>query len=282
LWRQREDDMRTDFVQAGTVKLQYFEHGTGPEQLVLVHGYRSSGRIWRLVQEALDPARFRSLALRNRGAGDSERTAAEADYTVESFARDLFATTQALGLRGFTLVGHSMGGATVTQFALDHPELVKALVVLNPAPLTGRGLSENWEQQIREEFAHGWSTETVAANTPHVPEAFPQALRAAVARTPTEGARGGRRSMASLRLRQRLPELSMPVCVIGGDQDTTVGVHNILAEYLALPEPRRFLHIFHSIGHSPNVEVATRCAGVLERFVSQTVPQCLACGRSFR
>ena len=47
--------MRTNFVQAGTVKLQYFEHGTGPEQLVLVHGYRSSGRIWRLVQEALDP-----------------------------------------------------------------------------------------------------------------------------------------------------------------------------------------------------------------------------------
>ena len=65
------------------MKLQYFEHGTGPEQLVLVHGYRSSGRIWRLVQEALDPTRFRSLALSNRGAGDSERTAAEADYTVD-------------------------------------------------------------------------------------------------------------------------------------------------------------------------------------------------------
>ena len=72
----------------------------------------------------------------------------------------------------------------------------------------------------------------------------------------------------------------MPVCVIGGDQDTTVGVPNILAEYLALPEQHRFLHMFHSIGHSPNVEVATRCAGVLDRFASQTVPQCLASGRS--
>ena len=76
--------MRTDFVQTGDVKLQYFEHGAGPELLVLVHGYRSSARIWRLVQEALDPARFRSLAISNRGAGDSDRTAAEADYTVES------------------------------------------------------------------------------------------------------------------------------------------------------------------------------------------------------
>jgi pimeloyl-ACP methyl ester carboxylesterase len=175
-----------------------------------------------------------------------------------------------------------MGGATVTQFALDHPEFVKALVLLNPAPLAGRGLPQNWEQQIREEFASGWSTENVAANTPHVPEEFRQALQADIARNPIERALGGRRSMAGLRLRQRLQELPMPVCVIGGDQDTTVGVHNILAEYLALPEPRRFLHIFHSIGHSPNVEVATRCAGVLDRFVSQTVPQCLTSGRSLR
>src|SRR5438874_7559205 len=208
--------MRTDFVQAGVVKLQYFEHGAGPELLVLVHGYQSSGRIWRLIQEALDPTRFRSLALSNRGAGDSERTAAEADYTVESFARDLFATTQALGLRDFTLVGHSMGGATVTQFALDHPDLAKALVLLNPAPLAGRGLSENWEQRIREEFASGSSAENVAANTPHVPEEFRQALQADIARNPIERALGGRRSMAGLRLRQRLQELPMPVCVVGG------------------------------------------------------------------
>jgi pimeloyl-ACP methyl ester carboxylesterase len=263
--------MRMDFVQAGTVKLQYFEYGAGPELLVLVHGYQSSGRIWRLVQETLDPARFRSLALSNRGAGDSERTAAEADYTVESFARDLFAATQALGLQDFTLVGHSMGGATVTQFALEHPEMLKALVLLNPAPLAGRVLTENWEQQIREQFASGWRTENVAADAPHVPEAFRQALQADVARNPLERMLGGRRSMAGLRLRQRLQELSMPVCVVGGDQDTTVGVHNILAEYLALPEPQRFLHMFHGIGHSPNVQVATRCAGVLDRFVSQTV-----------
>lgn len=274
--------MHADFVQAGAVKLQYFEHGTGPELLVLVHGYQTSGRIWRLVQEALDPTRFRSVAFNNRGAGDSERTAAETDYTVQSFARDLFAATQALGLRDFTLVGHSMGGATVTQCALEHPEVLKALVLLNPAPLAGRILPENWEQQIREQFAKGWAAENVALNAPHVPEEFRQAVRADVARNPLERMLGGRRSMAGLRLRQRLQELSMPVCVIGGDQDTTVGVHNILAEYLALPESRRFLHIFHSIGHSPNVEVPTRCAGVLDRFVSQTVPQCLASGSSVR
>ncbi len=270
--------MHTDFVQAGNVKLQYFTHGTGPEVLVLVHGYRSSGRIWRLLQEALDTSRFRTIALNNRGAGDSTHTAAEADYTVESFAQDLYAAVQALGLRDFTLVGHSMGGATVSQFALAHPQLLKALVLLNAAPLQGRVLPENWEQPIREEFARGWNTEDMSFQMAEVPEDFRQALQADVARNPLERALGGRRSMAALRLRQRLQELTMPVLVIGGDKDTTVGVDNILAEYLALPEAHRFLHMFHDIGHSPNVESATRLARVLARFVLQTVPRCLEVG----
>lgn len=60
--------------------------------------------------------------------------------------------------------------------------------------------------------------------------------------------------------------------VIGGDQDATVGVDNILAEYLALSQETRSLHIFHGVGHSPNVEVAARLAGVLDRFITHSVP----------
>ena len=272
----RKDDMKTDFLQANEVRLQYFEHGEGPEVLVLVHGYQSSGRVWQLMQEALDPARFRTLAISNRGAGDSDRTPLESDYSVESFARDLHAAVQALGLAEFTLVGHSMGGATVTQFALDHPECLKALVLLDPAPLGGRDLPANWEAQLREDFAAGRRRDNMAMDTPGIPEAFRQALAADVARNPIERALGGRRSMAALRLRQRLGDLSMPVLLVGGDDDTTVGVHQMLAEYLALPEDRRFLHIFHGIGHSPNVQVAPRLAGLLTRFVCQTAPQAAA------
>jgi pimeloyl-ACP methyl ester carboxylesterase len=60
----------------------------------------------------------------------------------------------------------------------------------------------------------------------------------------------------------------MPVLVVGGDRDQVVGVENILAEYLALPEPARSLHIFHSVGHSPNLAVPERLAGTLRRFIN--------------
>ena len=64
-------------------------------------------------------------------------------------------------------------------------------------------------------------------------------------------------------------EIRIPTLVVGSDRDTTVGVDNIIADYFALPEDLRHLHIFHGIGHSPNVEVPRRFAGLLTRFVEE-------------
>ena len=72
--------------------------------------------------------------------------------------------------------------------------------------------------------------------------------------------------MAALRLRDKLRKIKIPTMVMGGDLDKTVGVDNILADYLALPEEVRHLSIFHQSGHSPNVDNGWRMAIVLERF----------------
>jgi branched-chain amino acid transport system permease protein len=262
--------VQAHFIQSDTVRLQYFEHGHGRETLVLVHGYQTSGRIWQLTQEALDPAQYHTIAISNRGAGDSDRGQAEADYTVQAFARDLLGAISALGLQDFTLVGHSMGGATVTQFALEHQQFLKGLVLLNAAPLNGRPLADGWEAQLRQQFAQGSAPQVnFGPRAATLPADFVGAVEADVARNPLERALGGRRSMSQLRLREQLSQLAVPVLVIGGDLDTTVGVDNILADYLALPADRRFLHIYHGVGHSPNVEVPLELAALLRAFVDR-------------
>jgi len=235
-----------------------------------VHGYQTSGRIWQLTQEALDPAQYHTIAISNRGAGDSDRGQAEADYTVPAFARDLWGAMRVLGLQDFTLVGHSMGGATVTQFALEHQQFLKGLVLLNAAPLNGRPLADGWETQIREQFAQGSAPQVnFGPRAAALPTDFIRAVEADVARNPLERALGGRRSMSQLRLREQLSQLAVPVLVIGGDLDTTVGVENILVDYLALPVDRRFLHIYHDVGHSPNVEVPLELATLLRTFIGR-------------
>jgi non-heme chloroperoxidase len=259
--------MESKFVQAGQVKLEYFEQGHGPEVLVLVHGYASSAAIWRYTLEALSPDRFRVIVLNNRGAGGSDRTPNEVDYTVETFANDLFNVVEALHLDGFALVGHSMGGATVAEFALAHQDRIKRLVLLNSTPLKGRPLNDGWEEELRERLN---SPEPMSGDmgfdASHVTEDFKQAVMSDIARNPVERFIGGRRSMAVLRLRERLGEINVPTLVMGGDQDKTVGMENILADYLALPEATRHLSIYHQSGHSPNVDNAWRLAIVLERF----------------
>jgi pimeloyl-ACP methyl ester carboxylesterase len=262
--------VQTRFIQSGEVRLQYFEHGQGPETLILVHGYQTSGRIWKLTQEAMDPDRYRTIAISNRGAGDSDRGTSAEDYTVDAFARNLFQAVHALGVEDFALVGHSMGSATVARFALDHPELPRALVLMSSAPLGGRPLMEGWEAQIRAQFAQGLASRlNFGPKTSALPADFLNALEADVARNPVERAVGGRRSMSRLRLREQLHHLPMPVLVVGGDLDTTVGVENILAEYLALPASQRSLHIYHGVRHSPNVEVPVELAALLGTFVSR-------------
>lgn len=260
--------MESRFVQAARTRLQYFQQGHGPEAVVLVHGYASSARLWHLMMNEMDPTWFRAIAINNRGAGDSDRSPSEDAYTVESFAADLFNAVEALGLEDFTLVGHSMGGATVTQFALAHQSRLKALVLLNSTPLNGRPLQEGWEEAIREQFrTKAQPQRDMGLDAPHIPAEFAQAVLADVARNPVERAIGGRRSMSRLRLRERLGELALPVLVVGGDRDTTVGVDNILAEYLALPEASRSLHIFHGVGHSPNVALPADFAWLLSNFI---------------
>ena len=259
--------MESKFIQTDTVRLEYFEQGHGLDVIVLVHGYASSAAIWRYTLENLSPDRFRVIVLNNRGAGESDRTPNEEDYSVETFADDLFNVVEALRLDGFTLIGHSMGGATVAQFALDHQDRIKGLVLMDSTPLNGRSLHKGWEKELRERVSAPEPIEgDMGFSAPHVTEDFKHAVMADIARNPVERFIGGRRSMAGLRLRDRLGEIKVPTLVIGCDQDTTVGLDNILADYQALPAASRHLQIYHGFGHSPNVEVPRRLSNAIERF----------------
>jgi pimeloyl-ACP methyl ester carboxylesterase len=131
------------------VSLEYFEQGEGPNVVVFVHGYQASARVWHGVQQALPAQQYRSIAINNRGAGATEAPPNESDFTIQKFAADAFELVTQLGLPRFTLVGHSMGGATVAQFAVDHPELVSGLVLLDPAR------NARWSGRSRPRSAHG-------------------------------------------------------------------------------------------------------------------------------
>lgn len=109
--------------------------------VVLVHGNVSSARFFEETLVAL-PEGYWGIAPDLRGFGASEAKPVEATRGLRDFADDLHELFEALGLVGERrphLVGWSMGGGVVMQYAIDHPEKVASLTLINPLSPFGYG-----------------------------------------------------------------------------------------------------------------------------------------------
>src|SRR5579859_1525576 len=100
---------RSQFLE-GTPRLHYLEWNPhGHETLVLLHGSSANAWWWRPLANSIDGARYRLLALDQRGHGDSEWVWPPA-YAPDDYARDLGRFIQDKGLARPIVGGHSMGG----------------------------------------------------------------------------------------------------------------------------------------------------------------------------
>lgn len=96
---------------------------TSPDQtVVLVHGNVSSAAFWQEVMQDL-PSDLRVIAIDLRGFGGTEHLPVDATRGLRDFSDDVHATLETLGLSAVHLVGWSMGGGVVQQYAIDHPVL---------------------------------------------------------------------------------------------------------------------------------------------------------------
>jgi esterase len=114
-------------------RYHYTEWGvTAGPAVVLLHGITGHARSWD-DEARLLAARYRVLALDQRGHGDSE-PAPDADYSNPALAGDLAAFVDTLGLGRFSLVGLSLGGLVGINYTGGHPGRVERLVVVDIGP----------------------------------------------------------------------------------------------------------------------------------------------------
>jgi pimeloyl-ACP methyl ester carboxylesterase len=273
-------------AQLSKVRLEYFPHGEGPEKVVFIHGFEASAQIWAMTQAALPADRYTSIAINNRGAGGSEAPPDEADFGVPIFAADAFELVSQLGWTDFTLVGHSLGGATSAQFAVDHPALIKGLVLLDPSdpdgyrpglPTEGPELDALIDRRmaVRNQAQSETQARTAAgaagAGEGDLRTRSLRALMADIRAAPERRLRGSMRSMMTLKLGERVKTLPMPVLVAGGDNDTTIPVSAMLGTWAKYP-PGTGLHFWHRAGHSPNIDCPDELAALLQLFIEKTIP----------
>ncbi|MBU3739624.1 MAG: alpha/beta hydrolase, partial [Rhodoferax sp.] len=104
--------------------------------LLLLHGFPQTHAMWQRVAQALD-RQFHLVMPDLRGYGDSGKPASQPDQANQSkraMAQDLVELMDALGVDRFGVCGHDRGGRVAHRLALDHPQRVSRLCVIDIAP----------------------------------------------------------------------------------------------------------------------------------------------------
>ena len=123
-------------------EFHYIEKGSG-DPLIFIHGTLGDYRVWIPRVEEYSK-NFKVIAYSRRYAYPNKKVFDQAaDYSVRIHADDLYALINELDLKNVNIVGHSYGAFTALFMALEHPEVVNALVLGEPPAAS---LAQNTEK----------------------------------------------------------------------------------------------------------------------------------------
>ena len=156
--------------------------GSGPPVLLL-HGFPQTHLMWRGVAPLL-ARNFTVICADLRGYGRSGCPASTMDhapYAKRSMARDMVTVMERLGFLRFAVAGHDRGGRVAYRMALDHPDRVDRLAVLDILP------TETVWERADARFALGYWPWSLLAQ----PQPLPERILTAVPEAIVDSALGG-------------------------------------------------------------------------------------------
>jgi len=129
-------DFKQDVGEVNNVQINYVRAGEGPP-LLLLHGHPQNLVVWRKVAVDFVKAGYQVIASDLRGYGDSSKPEGglnHSEYSKRQMAKDQVELMSQLGHDRFVVIGHDRGGRVAHRMALDHPDAVERIVVIDIAP----------------------------------------------------------------------------------------------------------------------------------------------------
>jgi haloacetate dehalogenase len=160
-----------------TVTINAIVGGSGPP-LLLLHGHPQTHAIWHRVAPRL-AEHFTVVACDLRGYGDSSKPQGapdHANYSKRAMAADMVAVMQSLGFATFRVLAHDRGARVAHRLALDHPQAVERMALLDIAPTLAM------YEQTSDAFARAYWHWFFLIQPPPLPERLIEADPAAYVR----------------------------------------------------------------------------------------------------
>jgi 3-oxoadipate enol-lactonase len=230
----------------------------GRPAVCLVHALAADSGLWAEQVPALLEAGFCLLRVDLRGHGGSEAT--PGPYRMAELGDDLAFVLRALDLGPVHYVGLSLGGMSGQALALDHPGLLRSIVICDALPESLPNAAEIWGPRIRavreakscapiaEATLERWLTPAFRAVHP----ARWQEILETVAATPSEGYAGCAEAISDFSHVARLPALAIPALILCGEDDHAVPPAE--GERIARLVPDGRFVAIPGARHLPNVE----------------------------
>ena len=154
-----DDRVTHGYADSNGVKIHYATMGSGP-LVVMIHGFPDYWSTWRHQMEGLAD-RFTVVAIDQRGYNLSDKPAGVENYDMRLLVGDVVAVIKHLGQPKAIVVGHDWGGMVAWQVAMNVPEVVDRLIILNlPHPRgLSRELAHNPAQQANSAYARRFQAE---------------------------------------------------------------------------------------------------------------------------
>lgn len=242
--------------------------------IVFVHGLGGSQSTWASVLgDFAEEYRIVAVDLPGHGASDKPDPGS-ADYSIAGLANALGQAIETLDLAPAVIIGHSLGGATALQLALDRPKLVRGLVLVDSAGL-GSEISDELLDRVETEpskeearrllelfFANQRFILERGVEEMYASRTAPGADAAVKAISDLAFSRGGQK----MDYRERLGEITAPVLIVWGELDRVVPAGHAVAASNALPGA--WLEILEGVGHVPQIEDAPRFSTVTRGWLA--------------
>ncbi len=268
------------YINVKGQRVFYEEHGKG-FPVLFGHSYLWDAGMWKPQIEELSKT-YRCIVPELRSHGRSD-IMPETSCSIKTMAEDHRSIVKALGLEHIAVVGLSVGGMWGTRMALDYPETVKALVLMDtytgPEPLESRnryfGMLDMVEQAgaIPAPLADTitplfFSPETFKSN-PALVNGFKEDLLS----IPPDRIPGivalGRAIFSRTSMLENSADINIPVLIVVGSDDRSRPPHEARVMAEALQNAR--LEIIPKAGHISNLEQPDHVTALLSTFLKEAL-----------
>ena len=266
------------FVRSGDVRLYVEETGDG-FPIVFVHEFASDHREWE-AQVRWFSRSHRCVTYNARGSPPSDVPDDPDAYGWEPAVEDLLAVLDELDLPAAHLVGLSMGGYAVLQFALRHPERASSVVAAGAGSGSGPAERGSWQRvasaiaeafrtrpmaEMADEVGNGPTRVQLMAKSPRAWEEFMDHLRehSPVGMANTMARQARRPSLYDFE--EQFRALELPVLLAVGDEDGPCLETNLM---LKRAIPNAGLWVQPHTGHAINLEEPAAFNAMVSAFLA--------------